>query len=249
MRYILFVILFGGFLVSAEIKYLNIGDTKIPVIYEKQDLLPTFNLQLVFKDSGYISDDKKSGLATLSAKLLNEGTKSDGSIKFARKLEDKAISISAQNGYETMVIELSSLSSEYDSAIKLLNKLLKDPNYTQDTLDKIKTTHLGKLKRKENDFDYIAKLNLKETLFKGTSLSNNENGTLESITKITLEDIQQNLKSALSLQNLVSPVTLSARMHSAMPERRLDATSSPPFAHSFIFAISPSELRIPRHRA
>lgn len=203
MRYILFVILFGGFLVSAELKYLSVGDKKIPVIYEQQDLLPTFNLQLVFKDSGYISDDSKSGLATLSAKLLNEGTKSDGAIKFARKLEDKAISIGVQNGFETMVVELSSLSSEYDSAINLLNKLLKDPNYTQDTLSKIKTTHLGKLKRKENDFDFIAKNNLKELLFKGTPLANKENGTIKSIPKISLDDIKENLDSVLSIDNLI----------------------------------------------
>merc|ERR1711916_67561 len=127
---------FGGFLVSAELKYLTVGEIKIP----------TINMQLVFKNSGYISDGKKAGLSTLSAKLLNEGTKSEGSIKFARKLEDKAISIGVQNGFETFVVELSSLVSEYDSAIKLLNQLLKDPNYTKDTLDKIKTIHLGKQK-------------------------------------------------------------------------------------------------------
>ncbi len=203
MKYILFMILFGGYLLSAELNYLEIKGTKVPVIYEKQDLLPTFNLQLVFKNGGYITDGKKSGLATMSAKLLNEGTKTDGAIKFARKLEDKAISLSIQNGFESFVIELSSLVSEYDSAIKLLNRLLKDPNYTKDTLDKIKTVHIGKLHQKESDFDYIAKNELKELLFKGTPLQNRASGTVESISKITLADIQKNIKKVLSLNNLI----------------------------------------------
>ncbi|WP_419769657.1 MAG: M16 family metallopeptidase [Candidatus Marinarcus sp.] len=189
---------------SATIQHIAINDTtSIPIIFEQDNSLPTFNLQLVFKNSGYMQDKKQSGIANISAKLLNEGTKELGSIKFADKLESKAISLETSNGFETFVIELSCLKSESKTALKLLEKLLKSPNFTQNTLDKIKTTQMGILKRKENDFDYIAQNNLKKLIFKGTPLENSSNGTIQSISTIKLKDVKNFIHNAITLNNLI----------------------------------------------
>ncbi len=188
---------------AATIKHLEINDTKIPVIFEKDTNLPILNLQLVFKNSGYIQDNKKSGTASISAKLLNEGTKKIGSTKFAQKLESEAISLHTSNGFETFVIELSSIKDVHKRALELLKELLEDPNYDEKTLEKIKTIQTGSLKRKENDFDYIASKNLKKLIFKDTALENPSSGTIGSIKKIQLNDIKSFLNSTLDLKNLI----------------------------------------------
>merc|ERR1711941_224392 len=157
----------------------------IPVVFEQDTKLPILNLQLVFKNSGYIQDTK-SGLASTSAKLLNEGTKKLGSTKFATKLENSAISLHTSNGFETFVIELSSIKDVHEKGLSLLKDLLKDPNYDKNVLEKIKTIKIGSLKRKENDFDYIASKNLKKMIFKGTALENTSSGTIESLESIKL---------------------------------------------------------------
>lgn len=192
-----------GFLMSATIKHVTINGVEIPVIFEQDNALPTFNMQLVFKNSGYIQDKKQPGLANISAKLLNEGTKELGSVKFAQKLENRAISLSASNGFETFVIELSSLKSEYTTGLKLLKELLASPNYDKNVLDKIKTTQMGVLKRKENDYDYVAKNNLKKLIFKDTPLQNPSNGTIESISNIKVKNIKAFLDNAITLSNLI----------------------------------------------
>ena len=188
---------------SAEIKHIKINDIKIPVIFERQSSLPTLNLQLVFQNSGYIQDKDKSGLANLSAKLLNEGTKKLGSVKFAQKLEESAISINASNGFETFVIELSSLKDVSNKSINLLKDLLSSPNYTTDTLNKLKTIQIGSLKRKENDYDYVSRNLLKSILFKDTPLQNPSSGTIESINDMQLEDIKNFLDNTINLKNLI----------------------------------------------
>ena len=76
---------------SATIKHIDIKGVQIPVIFEEQKSLPILNLQLVFQNSGYIQDNNKSGLANLSSKLLNEGTKELGATKFAKILDEKEI--------------------------------------------------------------------------------------------------------------------------------------------------------------
>ncbi|NCB14162.1 MAG: insulinase family protein, partial [Erysipelotrichia bacterium] len=163
---------------GATIKHIDIKGIQVPIIFEEQKSLPILNLQLVFENSGYVQDKDKSGLVSLSSKLLNEGTKELGATAFAQELEENAISLTTSNGFETFVIELSNLKEQSSKGISLLTDLLKSPNFSQDTLDKLKTIHTGSLKRKENDFDYVAQNQLKSILFKGTALENPAAGTI-----------------------------------------------------------------------
>jgi len=202
-KYLFALVILQGSLMSADIKHIEINGIKVPVVFEKQKSLPILNLQLVFQNSGYIQDKDKSGLASLSSELLNEGTKELGSTKFAQKLEENAISLHTSNGFETFVIELSNLKDVSDKSIELLSQLIKSPNYNQDTLDKLKTLKIGELKRKENDFDYTAKNLLKANLFKGTALENPSLGSLESIKEITLKDIKTFINDTVNLNNLI----------------------------------------------
>ena len=188
---------------ATTIKYIDIKGVQIPVIFEEQKSLPILNLQLVFQNSGYVQDKNKSGLASLSSKLLNEGTKELGATKFAEKLEENAISLTTSNGFETFVIELSNLKEQSKKGIKLLTQLLNSPNYSQDTLEKLKTIQTGSLKRKENDFDYVSNNQLKSILFKGTTLENPASGTVESISKIKLKDIENFVNQTVCLENLI----------------------------------------------
>jgi predicted Zn-dependent peptidase len=182
------------------IKYKN---KQIPIIFQQYDKLPIFNLQLVFKNSGYINDTKLSGVTNISAKILNEGTFKDGSIKFSNKLENKAIEIYTSVGFETFVIEISCLKEQLGDAIKYLKQILKQPNLTKKTLDKIKTLQFSKLAQKQNDFDYIASNELKKMVYKETAFENSVIGTKEDIQKIKLKDIKRNLNNILDINNLI----------------------------------------------
>ena len=188
---------------SATIKHIDIKGVQIPVIFEEQKSLPILNLQLVFQNSGYIQYKNKSGLANLSSKLLNEGTKELGATAFAQELEENAISLTTSNGFETFVIELSNLKEQSNKGLSLLTDLLKSPNFSQDTLDKLKTIQNGSLKRKENDFDYVAQNQLKSVLFAGTALENPSSGTIETTSKIQLKDIENFITNTISLSNLI----------------------------------------------
>jgi zinc protease len=188
---------------GATIKHIDVKGVQIPVIFEEQKSLPILNLQLVFQNSGYIQDNDKSGLANLSSKLLNEGTKELGATAFAQELEENAISLTTSNGFETFVIELSNLKEQSKKGVELLTSLLKSPNFTQDTLEKLKTLQVGSLKRKENDFDYVSQNLLKSILFKGTALENPSSGSIESISKIQLKDIEQFVSKTINLNNLI----------------------------------------------
>ncbi len=188
---------------AAQIDSIEVKGIKVPLIFEQDSRLPLVNTQIVFTNSGSITDTNIAGLAKFSAKLLNEGTKKLGSNGFAEKLESRAIHISASTGSETFVLETSSLKDEFANSSKFLGELLQDPNFSEDTLSKVKTMTLGSLSRKENDFDYVASNELKKLLFPNTPLAQPASGTVESVKSIELEDVKDFIKHHLVISRAI----------------------------------------------
>lgn len=203
MKFFLSIMILGQILMAATIEYIETNGLKVPLIYENDKRLPLATMQFIFTNSGSIRDTQKSGLAKLSSRVMNDGTKKLGSNAFAEALESKAIHISSTAGTETFVMEVGSLTEEFDEALKYFDALLKDPNFTQETLDKVKTTTIGGLSRKENDFDYVASNELKSILFRGTVLANPSAGTIESVKSIELDDVKKFVKSNLVSSKLI----------------------------------------------
>ncbi len=203
LRFISFLVLLEGVLMSAVLDKVEVNGVEIPMIFEEERLLPIASMQVVFRYSGSIADDGHPGLAKFSARMMNEGTKSLGSTGFAKALEERAISLSAHAGTETFVLELGSLKEEFDKGIGLFSSLLKEPNLTDDTFKKVQTTTIGSLMRKESDYDYQASKLLKKLLFKGTPLANPADGSVEDIKSLKLEDTERFLREHLVLHRAI----------------------------------------------
>ncbi|WP_104697979.1 MULTISPECIES: M16 family metallopeptidase [unclassified Helicobacter] len=186
---------------AKTMQYIEVKRQEIPVIFEKSQVIPVGFMRLSFLGGGKINDGSLLGLASMGARLLNEGTKTLGVIKFSEELDKRAISLHASAGVETLNIELSFLKEKETEALQLLQDLLLDPNYTQKTLDKIKQDTINMLLAKENDFDYLADKNLSKHLFENTPLA--QSATKETIENITLSDIKSFLEDNLVLSRIV----------------------------------------------
>lgn len=203
MKKILLSLLFlGGVMLGANFKSINISGVDIPLIYEKSSIIPTGAIQLIFANSGSAYNNGTHGLAYLSSRILNEGTKDLGSVGFAQLLEEKAISLSVASSQEFLEFHLSFLKEQEDTSINLLSLLFDSPNLTQDTLQKVKDREIAALLAKESDFDYLASSGLSQLLFKNTPLQYPRQGTISSIQAITLDQIQTYLKNAMTLSHL-----------------------------------------------
>ena len=181
-----------------DLKYKNLN---IPLLYEFDSSMPVVNFKLIFKASGSVVNGKFPGLANLVAKMLNEGTSKLGVSEFANLLELKAVNLSVFSGFETFGFEINTLKENFDYGLNLLISLLKNPNFTQKTLDKIKTLIKGEIASNNTDFDYLSRTELNRLLYENTSLEYPQIGTLESIDKIGLNEVKE-FFDALFLENL-----------------------------------------------
>ncbi|WP_033790857.1 M16 family metallopeptidase [Helicobacter pylori] len=222
MKKILIILLLGVFmgLQASALTHQEINQAKVPVIYEENHLLPMGFIHLAFRGGGSLGDKNQLGLAKLFAQVLNEGTKELGAVGFAQLLEQKAISLNVDTSAEDLQITLEFLKEYEDEAITRLKELLKSPNFTQSALEKVRTRMLAQLLQKESDFDYLAKLTLKQELFANTPLANASLGTKESLQKIKLDDLKQQFAKVFELNKLV--VVLGGDLKMDQTLKRLD---------------------------
>ncbi|WQV01594.1 insulinase family protein [Helicobacter pylori] len=222
MKKILIILLLGVFmgLQASALTHQEINQAKVPVIYEENHLLPMGFIHLAFRGGGSLGDKDRLGLAKLFAQVLNEGTKELGAVGFAQLLEQKAISLNVDTSTEDLQITLEFLKEYEDEAIMRLKELLKSPNFTQSALEKVRTRMLAQLLQKESDFDYLAKLTLKQELFANTPLANASLGTKESLQKIKLDDLKQQFAKVFELNKLV--VVLGGDLKMDQTLKRLD---------------------------
>ena len=204
-KIILLLLALQGALMATSLNEITIKDTKVPIVFEEGKYIPIVSIQLVFKNAGHLSNTI-NGLADMSAKILNEGTSKEGSIGYATKLDAHAVDIGAHAGRESFAIEVSALKSEFPYAVARLVELLKDPNYTEEALTQIKRQKIGWLTQKKGDFDYIAASSLRKTLFKDSALARPYDGTLESIEKLSLKELQTFIGTHLGYNNVIGVV-------------------------------------------
>ena len=188
---------------SAVLDKVEIRGVEVPLIFERDSLLPIASMQVVFRYSGSLADGNRTGMAKFSARMMNEGTKSLGATGFARALEERAINLSAHAGTETFAFELSSLKEQFDKGVSLFHDLLKEPNLTDESFKKVQATTVGALMRKESDYDYQASLLLKKILFAGTPLAKPADGTVEEVKRLKLEDVKAFLGEHLVLRRAI----------------------------------------------
>ena len=197
------MILLQGVLVGQEVSQINVNGVEIPVVFEKDASLPIASVQLVVKNAGSMEDGTNEGIAKFLAAMLGEGTKEMGATAFAEELEFRAISLGAHSGVETLVFEASALKEQFPYAMDMLKKLLKSPNFSKESFDKIKLLTLGMLSNKESDFDYIANLNLQKLIFENTPFAHAYSGDVKSIKSLKLKDVESFYKERVNLESLI----------------------------------------------
>jgi predicted Zn-dependent peptidase len=187
---------------SSSLYKLEVKNREIPFIFEESNTLPIVSLKIIFRNSG-ANFDNKSGLANLSASLLQEGTLELGSEEFSLLLEESAINFSVGVGRETLVLNLDSITESFDRGVELLIKLLNSPNFSEEAFNRVQKRIYGQILQKKSNFDFVAKSELDREVWKGTPLEFPKVGTEESLEKIKLEDVKNFVSKHLVISKAI----------------------------------------------
>ncbi len=168
---------------------------KDPVIYKmpngitlltvEDHRLPKVSANLSI-DAGPITEGSKAGVVNLMGGMLSEGTKTMPKATFDEAVDKIGanVDLSASGG------RVEALTRYFRNAFSLMGLALKEPAFTQESFDKLKTQAITGLKTQAKSAPAIS-ARVTNALTYGKTHPNGEFETEESIQKLTLNDVKE----------------------------------------------------------
>lgn len=117
----------------------------------EQKELPIVSMNLVLNSGGAADPQDRAGLASLTANLLNSGTKTRSAVEIANQLQSIGANVNAGSGWDSANVSMQSLTRNLDKALDIYADVVKNPTFPNDELETLRRRALvGFIQRKDN---------------------------------------------------------------------------------------------------
>lgn len=164
--------------------------------------VPIVTMSVAFRGGSAQDPDGKAGLANLMSGLLDEGAGDLDSRAFQAKLEDLSVELSFDTGSDAFYGNLRTLSTNLDDAFDLFGLALAKPRFDAEPVERIRGQVLAGLRQDESDPGNVARRLLASTLFGTHPYGRTNDGTVESVGTITVDDLKAFHARTIARDNL-----------------------------------------------
>lgn len=173
-----------------------VSDTGVEAWLVEDHTVPIIAMDFSFTGGTTQDTDGKEGGVSMLTSLLDEGAGDMDSQAFQSALEDNAIKLSFDTGLDRFYGSMRTLSPNKDVAFDLLAKALQAPRFDQAPVERMRAYWLSSVKQAATDPNSIASKAFREAAFPKHPYSRPAEGTVESLSAITPEDLLR-LKNAI----------------------------------------------------
>ncbi len=192
----------------------------------RQTELPIVSMNMVFKTGGTFEAADKSGVSSLTATLLDDGTKTRTALEIANGLQSIGASLGAGSGWDSTNVSMSSLTKNLDAALDIYSDVIVNPIFPETELETIRKRALvGFIQRKSNP-NAIAGTVYDRILYgKNHPYGRQLSGDETSVKGITRADLVKSYESTFRPNNAVlivvgdvDPKTLTSKLEKAFAD-------------------------------
>lgn len=140
-------------------------DNGLQILTAPSESLPIAYSELVFRSGDAHSPSDRAGLATLTAKMLELGTKKKSQAELAEAVEFLGASLHISSDADSVRIRIRSLSEHLPEVLALLDEIAFDPAFSQAELDKLKRRELDRLSLNLANADYLSRMHFYAALY------------------------------------------------------------------------------------
>jgi zinc protease len=184
--------------------------------------VPVVALEAAFAGGAATDPEGKSGLANLTASLLDEGAGPYDSQAYQTRIEDLASSIRFSASQDNLTATVKTLSENVEAAFELLRLGLTEPRFDPDPVARVRSSILVSLARKAESPNSIASRVWWKHAFGTHPYARPSDGTPEGVAAVTVDDMRRFVK-----ERIARDVLTVAVVGDITPERLaplLDAT-------------------------
>lgn len=160
--------------------------------------IPFTALEIRFRGGTSLDAPEKRGAVNLMTALIEEGAADLDAQAFAEARDALAASYSFGVDEDTVSVSAQFLTENRDQAVELLRKALQEPRFDPEALERVRGQVLANLRSDEKDPATLASRKMKELAFGAHPYGTSGDGTIDSVTALTRDDILAAHKAALA---------------------------------------------------
>jgi len=160
------------------------------VLVLKQHFLPIVEIHALIKAGSAQDPPEKAGLANLVASLLDEGTTARSSKQLAEHIDFVGGSLDVKAGEDFTTASTRILKKDVDLGFTLLADILLRPAFPKQEFDRVRSQIFGEIVSDNDDPGHVAIKAFNQLVFHNHPYRWPANGTEETLSKITLADVQ-----------------------------------------------------------
>jgi zinc protease len=123
------------------------------------------------------------------AQMLLKGTEDLSADEISEKIDNMGIDVSAGGGNNSFYAGFNLVSSDFDEALSLFAKIIQEPQFSPEETERMRNRLITEVGRHEGEWFYEASQFFRETFFIDHPYRRLQQGTRESLTNITREEL------------------------------------------------------------
>ncbi len=162
------------------------------VVYENHEI-PKVTCRLQTKIDNLLEPTEKAGVSSLTAAMMDKGTKSRKAEQITDEIEALGSTIGVGGGKTGSGISFTSLTKNLDPTMEIAADVLLNPIFPEKELDRLKKQYLDGILREKSSPNALASRTFMRELFGPTHPQGfSSRGTEKSIPTISVSDLQKN---------------------------------------------------------
>jgi len=169
----------------------------------EETAVPLIAVEIAFRGGAAQDPEGLPGLVNLMSTLFDEGAGEMAAEAFQERLEELAIELSFSSNRDGVSASLRTLTENLDEAFRLLGLALGSPRFDEDAVERMRGQLSAQIRRNALDPDDLAGRTFFAEAFPGHPYGRPPRGTLESLGRITRQDLVAAHRRLIARDNVV----------------------------------------------
>ncbi len=153
--------------------------------------LPIVSMNMVFNSGGTADPMERGGLASMTASLLDDGTRNRSAVDIANSLQSIGAFLGTGSGWDSASVSIQTLTRNLDPALEIYADVITNPIFPETELETLRSRTLVGFRQRKDNANAIANIVYNNLLYGknhpyGKSLGGSEN-SIKAVTKAEIE--------------------------------------------------------------
>lgn len=164
----------------------------LKIILVEHHELPVVQMNMVLQSGAALDPEIKSGIANLTAQMIDEGTTKRTTLQIADDIDFIGANLFINSSYDATFAGLLTLKEHLSAAVEIYSDVLLNPTFPESEWDRVKKTHLTSLLQQKDQPGSVAdKVFGLVTFTDAHPYGRPSTGTEATVSTITVDDLKK----------------------------------------------------------